>query len=86
MLVTLLNLKFALPYPPGVANFRFGSLEGNDMSEAARQRVAIVTGSARGLGKAIAGALARQGVALMLVDILAGPLRSQTHKQDSQSV
>ncbi len=44
------------------------------MSETSPQRVALVTGSARGLGKAIAEALARQGVALMLVDILAGPL------------
>ena len=40
------------------------------MSEAP-QRVALVTGAARGLGKAIAQVLARQGVALMLVDVLA---------------
>jgi NAD(P)-dependent dehydrogenase (short-subunit alcohol dehydrogenase family) len=40
------------------------------MSEAP-QRVALVTGAARGLGKAIAEVLARQGVALMLVDVLA---------------
>jgi NAD(P)-dependent dehydrogenase (short-subunit alcohol dehydrogenase family) len=38
------------------------------------QRVALVTGSARGLGRAIAEALAQQGVALMLVDVLADRL------------
>jgi meso-butanediol dehydrogenase / (S,S)-butanediol dehydrogenase / diacetyl reductase len=35
------------------------------------QRVALVTGAARGLGRAIAEKLAEQGVALMLVDVLA---------------
>lgn len=44
------------------------------MSGQAIQRVALVTGSARGLGKAIAQALARDGVALMLVDVLADRL------------
>jgi meso-butanediol dehydrogenase/(S,S)-butanediol dehydrogenase/diacetyl reductase len=34
-------------------------------------RVALVTGSARGLGRSIAQALAQQGVSLMLVDVLA---------------
>ncbi len=45
------------------------------MTESAPPRVALVTGAARGLGKAIAGALAKQGVALMLVDVLADPLQ-----------
>lgn len=44
------------------------------MGEGMVQRVALVTGSARGLGKAIAEALAEQGVALMLVDVLADRL------------
>jgi meso-butanediol dehydrogenase/(S,S)-butanediol dehydrogenase/diacetyl reductase len=44
------------------------------MSEQATQRVALVTGSARGLGRAIAEALARQHVTLMLVDVLADRL------------
>lgn len=39
-----------------------------------QQRVALVTGSARGLGRAVAEALAAQGVALMLVDVLADRL------------
>jgi meso-butanediol dehydrogenase/(S,S)-butanediol dehydrogenase/diacetyl reductase len=44
------------------------------MSDKASQRVALVTGAARGLGRAIAETLADQGVALMLVDVLAGRL------------
>ena len=44
------------------------------MTEKSPQRVALVTGSARGLGRAIAEALAKQGVALMLVDVLADRL------------
>ena len=41
------------------------------MNDASPQRVALITGAARGLGKAIAQVLARQGLALMLVDVLA---------------
>jgi NAD(P)-dependent dehydrogenase (short-subunit alcohol dehydrogenase family) len=41
------------------------------MNDAKVQRVALVTGAARGLGRAIAEALAAQGTALMLVDVLA---------------
>ena len=44
------------------------------MSGNGASRVALVTGSARGLGRAIAEALAAQGVALMLVDVLADRL------------
>jgi NAD(P)-dependent dehydrogenase (short-subunit alcohol dehydrogenase family) len=46
------------------------------MSEPSAQRVALITGSARGLGRATAEALARQGVALMLVDIRAERLEA----------
>lgn len=44
------------------------------MTDSGTQRVALVTGAARGLGRAIAEALAAQGVALMLVDVLADRL------------
>jgi meso-butanediol dehydrogenase/(S,S)-butanediol dehydrogenase/diacetyl reductase len=44
------------------------------MTEQAAERVAVITGAARGLGRAIAEALAAQGVTLMLVDILADRL------------
>jgi NAD(P)-dependent dehydrogenase (short-subunit alcohol dehydrogenase family) len=44
------------------------------MADEAGGRVALVTGAARGLGRAIAEALAEQGVTLMLVDILADRL------------
>jgi meso-butanediol dehydrogenase/(S,S)-butanediol dehydrogenase/diacetyl reductase len=40
------------------------------------ERVALITGSARGLGRSIAQALAQQGVTLMLVDVLADRLES----------
>lgn len=38
------------------------------------QRVALITGAARGLGRAIAEALAQQGAALVVVDVLADRL------------
>jgi len=46
------------------------------MTEPAPLRVALITGAARGLGRAIAEALAAQGVALVLVDILADCLET----------
>jgi meso-butanediol dehydrogenase/(S,S)-butanediol dehydrogenase/diacetyl reductase len=45
-------------------------------------RIALITGAARGLGRSIAEALAQQGIALMLVDVLADRLettRSELH-------
>ncbi len=41
------------------------------MAEAPRQKVAIVTGGARGIGRGCAHALARAGYAIALVDLLA---------------
>ena len=46
------------------------------MNMTAIARVALITGSARGLGRSIAQALAQQGVTLMLVDILADRLEA----------
>jgi meso-butanediol dehydrogenase/(S,S)-butanediol dehydrogenase/diacetyl reductase len=46
------------------------------MNRNATTRVALVTGSARGLGRSIAQALAQQGVVLMLVDVLADRLEA----------
>ena len=50
----------------------------------ASERVALVTGSARGLGRSIAEALAQQGVALMLVDVLADRLEETRGKLQTQ--
>jgi meso-butanediol dehydrogenase / (S,S)-butanediol dehydrogenase / diacetyl reductase len=47
-------------------------------------RVGLVTGAARGLGQSIAEALGRQGVTLMLVDVLADRLhRTRSELQDA---
>jgi meso-butanediol dehydrogenase/(S,S)-butanediol dehydrogenase/diacetyl reductase len=46
------------------------------MSQISTARVALVTGSARGLGRSIAEALAKQDVTLMLVDVLADRLEA----------
>ena len=48
------------------------------------QRVALVTGAARGLGKAVAEALARQGCALVLVDVLADRLQQTCDELSAQ--
>jgi NAD(P)-dependent dehydrogenase (short-subunit alcohol dehydrogenase family) len=45
------------------------------MSHNETQRAALVTGAARGLGRAIAEALASDGVSLLLVDVLADRLQ-----------
>jgi meso-butanediol dehydrogenase/(S,S)-butanediol dehydrogenase/diacetyl reductase len=47
-------------------------------------RVALVTGSARGLGRSIAEALAQQGIALMLVDVLADRLEATRRELQAQ--
>src|SRR6202008_4064385 len=46
-------------------------IEGQNMTEQTTLRVALITGAARGLGKAIAEALIDQGVTVLLVEILA---------------
>lgn len=46
------------------------------MNEEAARRVALITGAARGLGRAVAEAMAQQGVDLLLVDILAERLQA----------
>jgi NAD(P)-dependent dehydrogenase (short-subunit alcohol dehydrogenase family) len=53
------------------------------MNDEAAQRVALITGSARGLGRAIAQALAGQGVALMLVDVLADRLKQTSSELEA---
>lgn len=47
-------------------------------------RAALVTGSARGLGRSIAEALAQQGIALMLVDVLADRLEATRRELQAQ--
>ncbi len=54
------------------------------MVETAGQRVALVTGAARGLGREIALALAGQGVALLLVDVLGERLAETCAELEAQ--
>ncbi|WP_372623319.1 SDR family NAD(P)-dependent oxidoreductase [Falsiroseomonas sp.] len=55
------------------------------MSDAGR-KVAIVTGAARGIGRAIALALAEKGFALALVDMLEDPLRRTAEEVASRGM
>jgi meso-butanediol dehydrogenase / (S,S)-butanediol dehydrogenase / diacetyl reductase len=59
-------------------------MRGNGMKGEAAQRVALITGAARGLGRAIAEVLAGQGVALMLVDVLAERLKETCGELEAQ--
>lgn len=56
------------------------------MTDNAPTRVALVTGAARGLGRTIAEALAADGVAVMLVDILADRLTQTRADLEAQGV
>jgi meso-butanediol dehydrogenase/(S,S)-butanediol dehydrogenase/diacetyl reductase len=56
------------------------------MQNGKASRVALVTGAARGLGKAIAEALAAQGTALMLVDVLADRLEETRAELTAKSL
>jgi NAD(P)-dependent dehydrogenase (short-subunit alcohol dehydrogenase family) len=56
------------------------------MAQTSETRVAFVTGAARGLGRATAEALAADGLALFLVDVLAGPLEETRAELSARGV
>jgi meso-butanediol dehydrogenase/(S,S)-butanediol dehydrogenase/diacetyl reductase len=56
------------------------------MSEHAGRRVALITGGARGLGRAVGEALAAEGVALFLVDILGDRLAATKAELTAQGI
>lgn len=56
------------------------------MTDIIARRVALITGGARGLGRAVGEALAAEGVALFLVDILADRLASTKAELSAQGV
>ena len=45
-----------------------------------RDKVAVVTGAASGIGRALAGALATEGMRVVLADVEAGPLDEAAHE------
>src|SRR5512139_1034760 len=54
------------------------------MTGAEARRVALITGGARGLGREVAAALAREGVAVFLVDILGDRLAATQAELEAQ--
>lgn len=56
------------------------------MTNNTERRVALITGGARGLGRAVGEALAANGVALFLVDILADRLASTKAELSAQGI